>query len=94
MELRNLSNYFKYPQDIRRIIYTTNVIEGFHRQLRKVTETKGAFASENALLKLLFLAIQNISEKWTQPLRNWNQTVSQLAIFFEGRLQLELDVKG
>ncbi|MBF0459666.1 MAG: transposase, partial [Nitrospirae bacterium] len=90
----NLSNYFKYPPDIRRIIYTTNVIEGFHRQLRKVTKTKGAFATENALLKLLYLTIQKISEKWTQPQRNWGQTISQLAIFFEGRLLLDIDVKG
>ncbi|KWT73767.1 IS256 family transposase [Candidatus Magnetominusculus xianensis] len=90
----NLSNYFKYPLDIRRIIYTTNVIEGFHRQLRKVTKTKGAFATENALLKLIYLAVQKISEKWTQPLRNWGQTISQLAIFFEGRLLLDIDVKG
>lgn len=90
----NLSNYFKYPLDIRRIIYTTNVIEGFHRQLRKVTKTKGAFATENSLLKLLYLIIQKISEKWTQPQRNWGQTISQLAIFFEGRLLLDLDING
>lgn len=89
-----LSNYFKYPMDIRRLIYTTNMVEGFHRQLRKVTKTKGAFTSENALVKLLYLAIQNISEKWTQPLRNWGQTISQLAIFFEGRIQLDITLEG
>ncbi|MBF0520296.1 MAG: transposase, partial [Nitrospirae bacterium] len=88
----NLSNYFKYPQEIRTLIYTTNAIEGFHRQIRKVTKTKGAFSSETALLKLLYLSIQNISEKWRQPLRNWSQTVSQLALFFEGRLKLDITV--
>ncbi|MBF0466724.1 MAG: IS256 family transposase [Nitrospirae bacterium] len=88
----NLSNYFKYPQEIRSLIYTTNAIEGFHRQIRKVTKTKGAFSSETALLKLLYLSIQNISEKWRQPLRNWSQTVSQLALFFEGRLKLDITV--
>jgi transposase-like protein len=87
-----LSNYFKYPEDIRRIIYTTNVVEGFHRQIRKVTKTKGAFSSETALLKLLYLTVQNIMKKWTQPLRNWSLTVSQLAVFFEGRLKLDLAV--
>jgi transposase-like protein len=86
----NLSAYFRYPQEIRRIIYTTNIIEGIHRQFRKLTKTKGAFTSENALLKLLYLGIQRISQKWTSPLQNWAQTVSQLAIFFKGRLDLDL----
>lgn len=85
-----LTQYFKYPEHIRRIIYTTNVMEGFHRQLRKVTKTKGAFSSELALTKLLYLAIQNITAKWTQPVQNWSQTISQLAVFFEGRLNLTL----
>jgi transposase-like protein len=86
----NLSAYFRYPQEIRRIIYTTNIIEGVHRQFRKLTKTKGAFTSENALLKLLYLGIQRISQKWTAPLQNWARTVSQLAIFFKGRLDLDL----
>ena len=71
-----------------RLIYTTNPIEGFHRQIRKVTKTKGAFSSDMALMKLLFLAQQNISKKWTQPLHNWAVTVSQLAIVFEGRIKI------
>ncbi|HZW82754.1 MAG TPA: IS256 family transposase [Candidatus Deferrimicrobium sp.] len=87
-----LSSYFKYPEEIRRIIYTTNVIEGFHRQLRKVTKTKGAFTNETALVKLIYLAIKNIEKKWTMPPRNWGQTISQLSIFFEGRLKLDLRV--
>ncbi len=83
-----LSTYFKYTEDIRRIIYTTNTIEGFHRQVRKVTKTKGVFPSDDALLKLVYLAYRNISKKWTQPLHNWSLTISQLAIHFEGRLNL------
>lgn len=83
-----LSTYFKYTEEIRRIIYTTNTIEGFHRQVRKVTKTKGAFPNDDALLKLVYLAHRNISKKWTQPLHNWSLTISQLAIHFEGRLNL------
>jgi transposase-like protein len=83
-----LSTFFKYTEDIRRIIYTTNTIEGFHRQVRKVTKNKGVFPSDDALLKLVYLAYRNISKKWTQPLQNWSLTVSQLSIHFEGRLKL------
>lgn len=85
-----LSQYFKYPEHIRRIIYTTNTIEGFHRQIRKVTKTKGAFSNETALIKLLYLAVQRIREKWTMPAPNWALTISQMSIFFEGRLKLDL----
>jgi len=80
----NLSYYFKYPEDIRRIIYTTNIIESVHRQFRKLTKTKGAFPNENSLLKLLYMGIQNAQKKWTMPIHNWSLTISQLAIFFEG----------
>ncbi len=83
-----LSTYFKYTEDIRRIIYTTNTIEGFHRQVRKVTKNKGVFPSDDALLKLVYLAYRNISKKWTQPLQNWSLTASQLSIHFEGRMIL------
>lgn len=86
-----LSTFFKYTQPIRRLIYTTNPIEGYHRQIRKVTKTKGAFTSENALLKLIYLATQRIQEKWTNPVHNWSITIQQLAIHFEGRLKLEID---
>ena len=88
----NLSAYFKYPEDIKRIIYTTNIIESVHRQFRKLTKTKGAFPNENSLLKLLYMGIQNASKKWTMPMRNWSLTISQLAIFFEGRLNNQLDI--
>lgn len=83
-----LSTFFKYTGDIRRIIYTTNTVEGFHRQVRKVTKTKGAFPNDDALLKLVYLAYRNAKKKWTQPLQNWSLSVSQLAIHFEGRLRL------
>ena len=85
-----LSQYFKYPEELRRIIYTTNIIEGFHRQVRKYTKNKGAFTSENALLKLIYCACQKILEKWCQPLHNWALIASQLQIFFDGRLNLQL----
>ncbi len=85
-----LSQYFKYPKEIRRIIYTTNTIEAVHRQFRKLTKTKGAFPNQDSLLKLLYLGIQNAKEKWTMPIQNWSLAISQLAIFFEGRLDQEL----
>jgi putative transposase len=88
----NLSNYFKYPQEIRKVIYTTNIIESVHRQFRKLTKTKGAFPNENSLLKLLYMGIQNAEKKWSMPIRNWTLTLSQLAIFFEGRLEKELNL--
>lgn len=85
-----LSQFFKYPEDIRRIIYTTNTIEAVHRQFRKLTKTKGAFPNKDSLLKLLYMGIENASKKWTMPIQNWSLTISQLAIFFEGRLDNEL----
>ena len=88
----NLSHYFKYPEPIRKVIYTTNIIESVHRQFRKLTKTKGAFPNENSLLKLLYMGIQNAEKKWTMPIRNWNLTLSQLAIFFEGRLDDALNL--
>lgn len=88
----NLSHYFKYPADIRRIMYTTNIIESVHRQFRKLTKTKGGFPNENSLLKLLYLGIGNAQVKWTMPMRNWSLTLSQLAIFFEGRMDKALNL--
>lgn len=85
-----LTAYFKYPDVIRKLIYTTNTIEGYHRQIRKVTKTKGAFTSDMALLKLVYLASRNIEKKWTQPLQNWSLTVSQLSIIFGERLTLKI----
>ena len=70
------------------MIYTTNPIEGVHRQMRKVTKTKGAFTSDMGLLKLLYLTYRNISRKWTAPLHNWGITLSQLSILFGDRLKI------
>ena len=83
----NLSAYFKYSKEIRKLIYTTNPIEGFHRQVRKYTKNKGAFTSENALFKLIFCAINRITTKWNKPIPNWGLTVSQLDIYFPGRIK-------
>jgi putative transposase len=88
----NLSVYFKYPEPVRRIIYTTNAVEAVHRQFRKLTKTKGAFPNENSLLKLLYAGILNASEKWTMPVQNWSLALSQFAIYFEGRLDNALDI--
>lgn len=85
-----LTTYFSYSESIRKMIYTTNAVEGFHRQIRKVTKTKGAFTSDTALLKLVYLATMNIEKKWTQPLQNWALTASQLFIRFGDRMKLEL----
>ena len=85
-----LSQYFQYTEPIRKIIYTTNAVEGFHRQVRKVTKTKGAFTNDMALLKLVYLATKNIERKWTSPLQNWSLTVQQLYIKFGDRLPLDL----
>jgi putative transposase len=82
----NLSTFFRFDAHIRKVIYTTNTVEGFHRQVRKVTKTKGAFTSDNALLKLVYLVVQNVSEKWTMPLHNWSLTLSQLYIMFDDRI--------
>lgn len=85
-----LSTYFDYDPMIRKLIYTTNAVEGFHRQIRKVTKTKGVFPNDMALLKLIYLASQNIAKKWTQPLQNWGLTAQQLRIKFQERMPIDL----
>lgn len=85
-----LSTYFKYPASIRKLIYTTNTIEGYHRQIRKVTKNKGVFTSDMALLKLIYLATERIGLKWTMPLNNWAITASQLKIIFGNRMKTDL----
>ncbi len=82
----NLTLYFDFPDEIRRVIYTTNIIESVHRQFRMLTKTKGAFPNDESLLKLLYMGIKNAEQKWTMPIRNWSLTLSQLAIHFKGRL--------
>ena len=81
-----LSTYFKYPEEVRTPIYTTNAVEAVHRQFRKLTKTKGGFANENSLLKLLYAGILKASERWTHPIQNWSLTLSQLNIYFPDRL--------
>ena len=81
-----LSTYFKYPEAVRRLIYTTNAIEGFNRQLRKVTKSKTVFSSDDSLLKMLYLATMDITKKWTGHRQDWGQIHSQLEIYFEERL--------
>ena len=81
-----LSTYFKYPQEIRTLIYTTNSIEGFNRQLRKVTKSKTIFPTDDSLLKMLYLATVDITKKWTSKYREWGQILSQFQIYFEDRI--------
>ena len=75
-----LSTFFAYPVEIRKIIYTTNIIEGLNRQFRKVTKTKSVFPNDDSLKKMLYLASQNITKKWTQRYKNWGIVISQLEI--------------
>ena len=81
-----LSTYFKYPAEVRKIIYTTNAIEGFNRQLRKVTKSKSVFPTDDSLLKMLYLATMDITRKWTGRRQDWGLIHSQLEIFFADRL--------
>jgi transposase-like protein len=85
-----LSTYFKYPPSIRKLIYTTNTIEGYHRQIRKVTKNKGVFTSDMALMKLIYLATDRIQLKWNMPLANWGICASQLKIIFAERMKTAL----
>lgn len=82
----NLSTYFKYPQEVRTLIYTTNAIEGFNRQLRKVTKNKGVFPTDDSLFKMLYLAMMDITKKWIGHRQDWGQIHSPLEIFFADRL--------
>ena len=82
-----LSTYFKYPEEIRKIIYTTNTVEGFNRQLRKVTKNKSVFPTDDSLLKMLYLAAMDITRKWTGHRQDWGKIRAQLMIYFEDRLE-------
>lgn len=83
-----LTEYFQYTAPIRKLIYTTNTVEGYHRQIRKVTKNKGVFTNDQSLEKLVYLAYRNIKKKWTMSLSNWGQISQQLAIKFEDRFSL------
>ncbi|NLD48348.1 MAG: transposase, partial [Clostridiaceae bacterium] len=80
-----LSTYFKYPQEVRTLIYTTNAVEGFHRMLRKYTKTKTIYPTDEAVKKSVYLSIQEITKKWSMPIRNWGTIIGQLMIFYEDR---------
>ena len=82
----DVSSFFQFPDDIRRIMYTTNIIEGLNRQYRKVTKTKSVFPSDTSLEKMLYLASQNVTKKWTQRYRNWDQVLNQLVVLYGERL--------
>ena len=82
-----ISPFFKYPPEIRKIMYTTNIIEGLHRQFRKVTKTKSVFPSDGALEKMLYLASMNVMKKWTQRYHNWDQVLNQLLIMYGSRIE-------
>jgi putative transposase len=84
----NLTTMFDFPKEIRRMIYTTNTVEGYHRQLRKVIKTKSSFSSPDAARKLLYLISRDITRKWTAPTRDWAKVLNQLAIRFEGRFPI------
>jgi putative transposase len=81
-----LTTFFSYPVEIRKLIYTTNTIEAFHRQLRKVTKTKTAYPTDNALRKIVYLATVGVTDKWTKPVPGWLECRQQFEIMFEGRL--------
>ena len=81
-----LSTFFAYPVEIRKIIYTTNIIEGLNRQFRKVTKTKSVFSNDDLLRKMLYLASQNITKKWTQRYKNWDIVIRQLEIMHENNV--------
>lgn len=81
-----LSTFFKYPPELRKIIYTTNMIESYHRQLRKVTKGKSIFPNDEALLKSLYMATQDVLRKWTGRIQNWGQILLQLSVFFPERV--------
>ena len=82
----NLSTYFKYPQEVRRLIYTTNAIEGFNRQLRKVTKSKSVFPTDDSLLKMLYPAMMDITKKWTGRRQDWSVIHAQLSVYFTDRI--------
>ena len=82
----DLSTYFKYPQELRKLIYMTNAIENINRQLRKVTKSKSIFPIDDALFKMLYLAMTDITKKWNGRPKDWSKILEQLLIYFEDRI--------
>lgn len=83
-----ISTYFKYPTEVRKVIYTTNPLEGLNRQIRKVTKAKALFPTDQSIKKIVFLACRDIMKKWSMPVQNWAVCISQFSIYFEGRLHV------
>lgn len=88
----NLKTYFKYPDNLKKIIYTTNAVEAVHRQFRKVTKTRAVFPSDDALFKLLFLAARDVSKKWSVSIRDWKSILTHLSLAFGDRLNPEIEI--
>ena len=81
-----LTPFFAYPEDIRKVIYTTNAIESLNMSLRKVIKTRGSFPTPESAMKLLYLALENIAKKWTMPILNWKAALQRFAIMFDERV--------
>jgi putative transposase len=80
-----LSTFFQYPEEIRKLIYTTNAVEGYHRMVRKYTKSKAIFPTDDSIRKVVYLSVKEISKKWSLPVRNWGLVYSQVMIYFEDR---------
>jgi transposase-like protein len=87
---KRLATFFKYPQEIRKIIYTTNHVENFNRAIRKVTKTKSSFPTDESLFKLLYLIVMDKTEKWTMPIRDWGLIINQMGVYFGERINKHL----
>ena len=83
-----MTPFFAFPQEIRKVIYTTNAIESMNRGLRKIIKTRGAFPTDEAARKLLYLALLNLSRRWTRPLTNWKAAINQFVIMYEDRVPI------
>jgi putative transposase len=82
-----LSTFFKYPDELRKVIYTTNAVENYHRSLRKVTKAKSVFPNDSSLMKILYLATMEVTKKWTGRMKDWSIILSQLNIYFKERIE-------
>ena len=81
-----LTTFFEYPAEIRKIIYTTNAVEGYHRMVRKFTKSKSIFPTDDSIRKVIYMSVKEISKKWTRPVRDWGLAYAQFAVYFEDRL--------
>jgi len=82
-----LSTFFQYPEEIRKLIYTTNAVEGYHRMVRKFTKSKAIFPTDDSIRKVVYFSVKEISKKWSLPVRDWGLVYSQVMIYFEDRLK-------